>query len=94
MLVTTGSVSCVTGKLIDLRCMRTREPRGRSGTSENTRGILAVAVHFVNQTGTLVNLSIALCEVAGDHGGENLKAFISGIISEFGIATDMGLFCG
>lgn len=64
------------------------------GTSENTRGILAVAAHFVSQTGTLVNLSIALREVAGDHGGENLKEVVFGIITEFGIATDLGFFAG
>jgi hypothetical protein len=61
-------------------------------TSPNSLAILGITAQFINESGNLKSLVLALKEVDGEHSGENMSKYVHQVILEYGFEKNLGYF--
>ena len=61
-------------------------------TSSNSLALLGVVSHFVDESGALRTLLLALKELEGEHSGENMAIIILDVLSTYAIRNRLGYF--
>jgi len=61
-------------------------------TSPNSLAILGIIAHFINENGKLQHCTLALKDIIGDHGGENLAKAMMEVLEEWGFVSKLGFF--
>jgi len=61
-------------------------------TSPNGHAVLGVCGHFISQAGRRRTVVLALREVLGDHGGENIAQSLLAVIRDYGFQGNVGYF--
>ena len=59
-------------------------------TSSNSLALLGVVSHFVNESGALRTVLLALKELEGKHSGENMAVIILDVLSTYAIRNKLG----
>jgi dihydropteroate synthase len=61
-------------------------------TSPNSKAILGITAHFINNTGKLQSLVLAMKEVVGEDTGENIHKYVLEVLKEYEIIKTLGYF--